>query len=234
MRSSGTTPAAAPLLSALFAAVATTAAPSGLGGASGFAYAPNFITKIVQEETGIRPVGLLDVGGGGGSDDARDADAAAGEGDAGVESSASASASSSSPALLPPVITRFPPEPNGYLHLGHAKAVCFNFAVPRAFSGDGGGGRVHMRLDDTNPSKEEIEYVDSILEDVRWVQRGLDSPGKEDGGEGEDEDEDDATTTLKFSFHVFWLRPTSARQPPYLREAAASRSQKSERASDTD
>eukprot|EP00566_Odontella_aurita_P002789 CAMPEP_0113594862 /NCGR_PEP_ID=MMETSP0015_2-20120614/39323_1 /TAXON_ID=2838 /ORGANISM="Odontella" /LENGTH=924 /DNA_ID=CAMNT_0000501927 /DNA_START=134 /DNA_END=2909 /DNA_ORIENTATION=+ /assembly_acc=CAM_ASM_000160 len=179
MRSSGTTP--------------DYAAPSGLGGASGFAYAPNFITKIVQEETGIRPVGLLDVGGGGGSDDARDADAAAGEGDAGVESSASASASSSSPALLPPVITRFPPEPNGYLHLGHAKAVCFNFAVPRAFSGDGGGGRVHMRLDDTNPSKEEIEYVDSILEDVRWVQRGLDSPGKEDGGEGEDEDEDDGS-----------------------------------------
>jgi glutaminyl-tRNA synthetase len=73
--------------------------------------------------------------------------------------------------LKGPITTRFPPEPNGYLHLGHAKAVSFNFAVARAFSA--GNGRCHMRLDDTNPSKESEEYVESILEDVRWIQRGL-------------------------------------------------------------
>jgi tRNA synthetases class I (E and Q), catalytic domain len=64
----------------------------------------------------------------------------------------------------PQVKTRFPPEPNGYLHLGHAKAIYFNFAVARSF-----GGVCHMRLDDTNPSKEESKYVQSILEDVMLV-----------------------------------------------------------------
>ncbi|EED96383.1 tRNA synthetase, partial [Thalassiosira pseudonana CCMP1335] len=68
------------------------------------------------------------------------------------------------------ITTRFPPEPNGYLHLGHAKAVSFNFAVARVFAN--GKGRCHMRLDDTNPSKEDEEYVQSILEDVRWIQQG--------------------------------------------------------------
>ena len=62
------------------------------------------------------------------------------------------------------VHTRFPPEPNGYLHLGHAKSICLNFGVAREF-----GGKCNMRFDDTNPLKEETEYVDSIREDVRWL-----------------------------------------------------------------
>lgn len=62
------------------------------------------------------------------------------------------------------VVTRFPPEPNGYLHLGHAKSICFNFGVAKTYN-----GVTHMRFDDTNPAKEEIEYVRSILEDVRWL-----------------------------------------------------------------
>ena len=62
------------------------------------------------------------------------------------------------------VVTRFPPEPNGYLHIGHAKSICLNFGVANEF-----GGRCHMRFDDTNPVKEEHEYIDAIQEDVRWL-----------------------------------------------------------------
>src|SRR5947199_2870588 len=62
------------------------------------------------------------------------------------------------------VVTRFPPEPNGYLHIGHAKSICLNFGAAEEF-----GGRCHLRFDDTNPTKEEQEYIDAIQEDVRWL-----------------------------------------------------------------
>jgi glutaminyl-tRNA synthetase len=62
------------------------------------------------------------------------------------------------------VVTRFPPEPNGYLHIGHAKAICIDFGLAHEF-----GGRCHLRFDDTNPTKESVEYVESIKEDVRWL-----------------------------------------------------------------
>lgn len=115
--------------------------------ASGFAYAPNFITKIIQEDTGITPT--IEA-----AEDGKTAESSKNNNNVQV--------------LAPPVRTRFPPEPNGYLHLGHAKAVSFNFEVARMF-----GGSCNMRMDDTNPSKEDEEYVESILEDVRWIQSGL-------------------------------------------------------------
>ena len=62
------------------------------------------------------------------------------------------------------VITRFPPEPNGYLHIGHAKAICIDFGIAQEF-----GGVCNLRFDDTNPTKEEQEYIEAIQDGVRWL-----------------------------------------------------------------
>jgi glutaminyl-tRNA synthetase len=62
------------------------------------------------------------------------------------------------------VHTRFPPEPNGYLHIGHAKSICLNSGIAKKY-----GGPFNLRFDDTNPTKEETEYVESIIEDVQWL-----------------------------------------------------------------
>ena len=67
----------------------------------------------------------------------------------------------------PQIVTRFPPEPNGYLHIGHAKSICLNFGIARE-----NGGQCNLRMDDTNPTKEDVEYVDSITEDVKWLIAG--------------------------------------------------------------
>ena len=124
--------------------------------ANGFAYAPNFITKIIQDGSGIEPQGLLEIAPASPGDEGQEADEAS-------ASVATATASSLTEEEIQaekerigskPICTRFPPEPNGYLHLGHAKAVSFNFAVARMFE----GGRCHMRLDDTNPSKVRLNW----------------------------------------------------------------------------
>ncbi|MCX5761800.1 MAG: glutamate--tRNA ligase family protein, partial [Gemmatimonadetes bacterium] len=62
------------------------------------------------------------------------------------------------------ICTRFPPEPNGYPHIGHAKSICLNFGLAREF-----GGRVHLRFDDTNPFTEDIKYVEAIKKDIQWL-----------------------------------------------------------------
>jgi glutaminyl-tRNA synthetase len=103
----------------------------------------------------------------------------------------------------PQIHTRFPPEPNGYLHIGHAKSICLNFGIAREF-----GGVCNLRMDDTNPTKEDVEYVDSITEDVRWLltdwaddRLGLKPKGKTP-----------ETTTVNGK-NDFLLRPVTNSQP---------------------
>ncbi|MBR1743538.1 MAG: glutamine--tRNA ligase, partial [Lachnospiraceae bacterium] len=67
------------------------------------------------------------------------------------------------------IVTRFPPEPNGYLHIGHAKSMLLNLGLAKEYHGD-----FHLRFDDTNPTKEDTEFVDSIMEDVKWICGDLD------------------------------------------------------------
>ena len=77
--------------------------------------------------------------------------------------------SNSAGQAIPSIITRFPPEPNGYLHIGHAKSICLNFGLAKDYNTQAGGARCNMRLDDTNPVKEDVEYADSILDAVKWL-----------------------------------------------------------------
>src|SRR6478672_7643207 len=63
------------------------------------------------------------------------------------------------------IVTRFPPEPNGYLHIGHAKSICLNFGLAAKFP----GGKCNLRFDDTNPETEDVEYVEAIQNDIRWL-----------------------------------------------------------------
>ena len=70
--------------------------------------------------------------------------------------------------------TRFPPEPNGYLHVGHAKSICINFGLARDY-----GGVCHLRFDDTNPEKEDTEYVNSIIDAVKWLGFSWSQPGND-------------------------------------------------------
>jgi glutaminyl-tRNA synthetase len=90
--------------------------------------------------------------------------------------------------------TRFPPEPNGYLHFGHAKSICLNFGLAQDY-----GGRCHLRFDDTNPEKEEQEYVDSIVDAVHWLGFSWEGPGS---GEASTESE----CNLYFASNYFdWM-----------------------------
>ena len=109
------------------------------------------------------------------------------------------------------IITRFPPEPNGYLHIGHAKSICLNFGIAREFA-----GTCNLRMDDTNPTKEEVEYVDSIQEDVRWLIGGWadDKLGLKPKGKTPEA----KTVNGKNDFHLPAVLSTPSSQPSTLLE----------------
>ncbi len=101
------------------------------------------------------------------------------------------------------IVTRFPPEPNGYLHIGHAKSICLNFGIAREFQ-----GTCNLRMDDTNPTKEDVEYVDSITEDVNWLIGGFadDRLGLKPAGKTPDA----VTSNGRPDFYLCSLNPKTA------------------------
>ncbi|MGA9777897.1 MAG: glutamine--tRNA ligase/YqeY domain fusion protein [Limisphaerales bacterium] len=102
--------------------------------------------------------------------------------------------------------TRFPPEPNGYLHIGHAKSICLNFGIAREF-----GGVCNLRMDDTNPTKEDVEYVDSITEDVNWLISGW--ADKNLGLKPKGKTPDSITSNGKPDFHLAPIPNSELRTP---------------------
>ena len=108
----------------------------------------------------------------------------------------------------PRIHTRFPPEPNGYLHIGHAKSICLNFGIAREF-----GGTCNLRMDDTNPTKEEVEYVESIQEDVNWLISGWadDKLGLKPKGKTPEA----TTSTSKTDFHIEPVEKSPSTEPFY-------------------
>src|SRR6266481_3180825 len=116
----------------------------------------------------------------------------------------------------PQIHTRFPPEPNGYLHIGHAKSICLNFGIAREF-----GGICNLRMDDTNPTKEDVEYVDSIIEDVNWLIAGWadDKLGMKEKGKTPDT----ITSNGKPDFHLAPIVGQASRRSPSSNESIGER-----------
>ncbi|HUA36874.1 MAG TPA: glutamine--tRNA ligase/YqeY domain fusion protein [Candidatus Sulfopaludibacter sp.] len=106
----------------------------------------------------------------------------------------------------PQIHTRFPPEPNGYLHIGHAKSICLNFGIAHEF-----GGVCNLRMDDTNPTKEDVEYVDSITEDVNWLIAGW--ADKNLGLKPKGKTPDTITSNGKPDFHLASIPDSGLRTP---------------------
>jgi glutaminyl-tRNA synthetase len=114
----------------------------------------------------------------------------------------------------PQIHTRFPPEPNGYLHIGHAKSICLNFGIARQF-----GGICNLRMDDTNPTKEDLEYVDSIIEDVHWLLSGW--ADKNLGMKSKGETPETITSDGKPDFYLPAVIPEPANASPRLDQPTA-------------
>ena len=109
----------------------------------------------------------------------------------------------------PQIHTRFPPEPNGYLHIGHAKSICLNFGIAREF-----GGICNLRMDDTNPTKEDVEYVDSIQEDVNWLIAGWADDRLGLKPKGKTPEASPAMANRTFPFPPSFSRPDAQRLNP--------------------